>query len=37
LTCSASLDVAENVTVHYTVVYGFGGFLAPLPKSTLQK
>ena len=41
-TCSGAVDVAgnpqaANVSVSYTVVYGFGGFLAPLPKSTLQK
>jgi hypothetical protein len=41
-TCSGAVDVAGNpqagnVSVSYTVVYGFGGFLAPLPKSTLTK
>ena len=39
-TCSGAVDVAgnpqaANVSVNYTVVYGFGGFLSPLPKSTL--
>lgn len=41
-TCSGAVDIAGNpqaasVSVTYTVVYGFGGFLAPLPKSTLSK
>ncbi|MFL5688305.1 MAG: hypothetical protein ACJ77I_04905 [Chloroflexota bacterium] len=41
-TCSGAVDVAGNpqaadVSVSYSVVYGFGGFLSPLPKSTLQK
>jgi hypothetical protein len=41
-TCSGAVDVAgnpqaANVSVSYTVVYGFGGFLEPLPKSTLTK
>src|SRR5205814_649831 len=40
--CSGAIDVAGNpqaadVSVNYTVVYGFGGFLAPLPFSTLAK
>jgi hypothetical protein len=41
-TCSGAVDIAGNpqasgVSVSYTVVYGFGGFLSPLPKSTLTK
>jgi hypothetical protein len=41
-TCSGAVDVAGNpqassVSVNYTVVYGFGGFLTPLPKTTLAK
>jgi hypothetical protein len=41
-TCTGAVDNAGNaqaapVSVTYTVVYGFGGFLSPLPKSTLAK
>jgi hypothetical protein len=41
-TCGGAVDKAGNpqaapVSVTYTVVYGFGGFVSPLPKSTLQK
>ncbi len=41
-TCSGATDVAGNpqasdVSVSYTVVYGFGNFTPPLPKSTLLK
>lgn len=41
-TCSGAVDFAgnpqaANVSVNYTVVYGFGGFLSPLPSSTLAK
>jgi hypothetical protein len=40
-TCSGAVDVADNhsadVVVHYTVVYGFGGFLTPLPFETLKQ
>ena len=39
VTCSAT-DLAGNTNttvVHYTVSYGFGGFLSPLPKTTLAK
>lgn len=28
---------AADVSVNYTVVYGFGGFISPLPRSTLSK
>ena len=40
--CAGAVDVAGNAqaapsSASYTVVYGFGGFLAPLPKSTLSK
>jgi hypothetical protein len=37
--CSGAVDNAGNkaapVSVTYTVVYGFGGFLSPVPKSSL--
>jgi hypothetical protein len=40
-TCSGAVDVADNhaadSVVHYTVVYGFGGFLSPLPLETLKQ
>jgi uncharacterized protein YjbI with pentapeptide repeats len=41
-TCTGALDVAgipqaAPVAVTYTVVYGFSGFAAPKPKSTLSK
>jgi hypothetical protein len=40
--CTGAVDNAGNaqaapVSVTYTVVYGFGGFMSPLPKSTLAK
>ena len=40
--CTGAIDVAGNqqaapVSATYSVVYGFGGFLSPLPKSTLAK
>lgn len=38
-TCRGAADVAGNqaapVSVRYTVVYGFGGFISPKPKSTI--
>jgi hypothetical protein len=41
-TCAGAVDRAGNtqaapVSVTYTVVYGFGGFLAPKPGATLAK
>ncbi len=41
-TCTGAIDVAGNpqaapVSATYSVVYGFGGFLSPLPRSTLTK
>ena len=41
-TCTGAVDNAGNpqagpVSVSYTVVYGFGGFMSPLPKTTLAK
>jgi hypothetical protein len=41
-TCTGAIDNAGNaqaapVSVTYTVVYGFGGFVSPLPKTTLAK
>lgn len=40
--CSGAVDVAgnpqaANVSVNYSVVYGFGGFISPLPRTTLTK
>ena len=40
--CSGAVDVAGNaqaalVQATYTVVYGFGGFISPLPRSTLTR
>lgn len=40
-TCSGAADKAGNkaaaVSVHYTVAYGFSGFIAPKPGTTLAK
>lgn len=41
-TCAGAVDLAGNtqaapVSVTYTVVYGFGGFLSPKPGATLAK